>query len=40
MRLLGVIESNVIDLTEDNEETKKMKAKVRAYNIFSLFAPL
>lgn len=28
MRLLGVIENDVIDLTEDDEETKRMKAKV------------
>lgn len=29
MRLFGLIESDVIDLTEDDEETKRMKAKVR-----------
>ena len=29
MRLLGLFETNVIDLTDDDEDTKKMKAKVR-----------
>lgn len=29
MRLFGIIESDVIDLTEDDDETKRMKAKVR-----------
>jgi serine/threonine-protein kinase ATR len=31
MRLLGLIEDrpDVVDLTEDDEETKRMKAKVR-----------
>ena len=28
MRLLGLIETDVIDLTDDDDETKKMKAKV------------
>ena len=28
MRLFGLIDSEVIDLTEDDEETKRMKAKV------------
>ena len=30
MRLLGLIESDVIDLTEDDDETKRMKAKASA----------
>lgn len=29
MRLLGLMENDVIDLTDDDEETKKLKAKVR-----------
>jgi hypothetical protein len=28
MRLLGLIQTDVIDLTDDDDETKKMKAKV------------
>jgi serine/threonine-protein kinase ATR len=28
MRLLGLFETDVIDLTDDDEDTKKMKAKV------------
>ena len=39
MRLIEIMESGVIDLTEDDEETKKMKAKVRAHNTFSHFSP-
>lgn len=39
LRLIGIVESRVIDLTED-DENKKMMAKVCANNAFSHFSPL
>lgn len=38
LRLIGIVESRVIDLTED-DENKKMMAKVRANNTFPHFSP-